>query len=108
MGRLTANQEASIITDMEHLLDRLDQIERAIPTIKNKVARRDLLKMLKNIDVAINAVSRESVECRRLHKQTLHYEELVKTAEKMIANLEQHLTFAALLNGWPKSTTVLK
>jgi hypothetical protein len=84
---------------MEELLDRLDRIERAIPTIKNKVARRDLLKMLKNIDVAVNAVSRESVECRRLHRETLHYKELVKKADNLITNLEQHLTFAALLNG---------
>jgi hypothetical protein len=84
---------------MDKLLDRLDQIERGIPQIRNKVARRDLMKMLKNIDIAVNAVSRESVECRRLHKETLHYQELVKDAEKLIANLEQHLTFAALLNG---------
>jgi hypothetical protein len=84
---------------MDELLTRLDKIERAIPQIKNKVARRDLLKMLKNIDVAINAVGRESVECRRLHRETGHYKELVKKAEQLINNLEQHLTFAALLNG---------
>lgn len=84
---------------MEELLDRLDKIERAIPLIKNKVARRDLMKMLRNIDVAINAVSRESVECRRLHKETGHYKELINKADQLITNLEQHLTFAALLNG---------
>ena len=84
---------------MDELLDRLDQIERGIPQIRNKVARKDLTKMLKNIDVAINAVSRESVECRRLHRETLHYQELVRQAACQITNLEQHLTFAALLNG---------
>jgi hypothetical protein len=84
---------------MDELLDRLDQIERKIPQIRNKVARRDLMKMLKNIDVAINAISRESVECRRLHRETLHYKELVKQAGELITNLEQHLTFAALLSG---------
>ena len=84
---------------MDELLNRLDKIERTIPQIKNKVARRDLLKMLKNIDVAVNAVSRESVECRRLHRETLRHKELIKQAEKLIVNLEQHLTFAALLNG---------
>jgi len=84
---------------MEELLHRIDKIERAIPTVKNKVARRDLMKMLKNIDTAINAVSRESVECRRLHKETGHYKQLVKKAQDLITNLEQHLTFAALLNG---------
>jgi len=84
---------------MDELLDRLGQIERQIPQIRNKVARRDLMKMLKNIDVAVNAASRESVECRRLHKETLHYRELVQQAQALITNLEQHLTFAALLNG---------
>jgi hypothetical protein len=84
---------------MDELYTRLDQIERAIPTIKNKVARRDLLKMLRNIDTALNAVSRESVECRRLHRETGHYKELLRKAEELITNLEQHLTFAALLNG---------
>ena len=97
--RLTAWSKAYIITCMEELYQRLDRAERAIPTIKNKVARRDLLKMLKNIDTAMNAVSRESVECRRLHKETGHYKELVKKAADLITNLEQHLTFAALLNG---------
>lgn len=97
--KLTANTKASIIKGMDELLNRLDHIERAIPTIRNKVARRDLLKMLKNIDTAINAVSRESVECRRLHRETGHYKELIKKAEQLITNLEQHLTFAALLNG---------
>ena len=92
---------------MDDLLERLDQIERKIPQIRNKVARRDLMKMLKNIDVAINAVSRESVECRRLHRGTLHYQELVQQVKALIVNLEQHLTFAALLNGWPKMSHVL-
>ena len=98
-GKLTRNFKHSIIKGMDELLNRLDQIERAIPTIKNKVARRDLLKMLQNIDTAMNAVSRESVECRRLHRETRHYKELVNRAEELVANLEQHLTFAALLNG---------
>ncbi len=84
---------------MDELLTRLDKIERAIPTIKNKVARRDLMKMLRNIDTAINNVSKESVECRRLHKETGHYRELIQKASDLITNLEQHLTFAALLNG---------
>jgi len=84
---------------MEELYQRLDRAERAIPTIKNKVARRDLLKMVKTIDSAMVAADMESVECRRLHRETGHYKELVKRAEDLIANLEQHLTFAALLNG---------
>jgi hypothetical protein len=99
MGQIDLNLQTQYNYSMDELLDRLGQIERAIPTIKNKMARRDLLKMLKNIDVAVDAVSRESVECRRLHKETGQYRDLVKKADQLITNLEQHLTFAALLNG---------
>jgi hypothetical protein len=84
---------------MEELYQRLDCAERQIATIKNKVARRDLLKMVRTIDVAMVAADMESVECRRLHKETSKYKELVQNAGKLITNLEQHLTFAALLNG---------
>jgi len=84
---------------MEELYQRLDRAERQIATIQNKVARRDLLKMVKTIDSAMVAADMESVKCRRLHKETLHYKELVQQADQLITNLEQHLTFAALLNG---------
>lgn len=84
---------------MEPLLERINNIRRGIPQIRNKTARQDLIKMLRNIDTAMNTLSRESVECRRLRRQTLHYQELHEQAEHSISNLEQHLTFAALLNG---------
>lgn len=84
---------------MDELYQRLDRAERQIATIKNKVARGDLLKMVRTIDQAMVAADMESVECRRLHRETRHYKELVKQAEKLIINLEQHLTFAALLGG---------
>jgi hypothetical protein len=84
---------------MDELYQRLDQAERQIATIQNKVARKDLLKMVKTIDAAMVSADMESVECRRLHKQTARYIELVQQADKLITNLEQHLTFAALLNG---------
>jgi hypothetical protein len=84
---------------MDELYQRLDRAERQIATIKNKVARRDLLKMVKAVDRAMVAADMESVECRRLHRETARYRELVKNATDLIANLEQHLTLAALLSG---------
>jgi predicted nucleic acid-binding Zn-ribbon protein len=84
---------------MDELYTRLDQAERQIATVKNKVARRDLLKMVQTIDRAMVAADMASVECRRLHRETLHYQELVKNAQKLITNLEQHLTLAVLLGG---------
>jgi len=84
---------------MDELLNRLDQIERKIPQIKNKVARRDLMKLLRNVDTVINDISKESVVCRRLHRETINYQELLQKANSQLNNLEQHLTFAALLGG---------
>jgi predicted nucleic acid-binding Zn-ribbon protein len=82
---------------MDELFDRLDRAEKAIATVKNKVARRDLLKMVKTIDQAIVSADQESVECRRMHKQTPRYRELVQQVADLLTNLEQHITFANLL-----------
>jgi hypothetical protein len=82
---------------MNELFLRLDCAERAIATVKNKVARKDLYKMVKTVDQAIVTADMESVECRRLHKETARYQELVKKVDGLITNLEQHITFASLL-----------
>ena len=85
---------------MDELFHRLDSSEKAIATVKNKVARRDLLKMVRAVDQAIVAADMESVECRRMHRESIRYRELVKTVDSLLNNLEQHITFANLL-GWP-------
>jgi predicted nucleic acid-binding Zn-ribbon protein len=82
---------------MDELFQRLDQAEKAIAAVKNKVARRDLLKMVKGVDQAIVAADMESVECRRLKRETARYRELVQTVKDRLTNLEQHITFANLL-----------
>lgn len=82
---------------MDELFQRLDSAEKAIATVKNKVARRDLLKMVKAVDIAIVSADMESVECRRMHKETRKYKELVKSVDDLLTNLEQHITFAKLL-----------
>ena len=84
---------------MDELYTRLDLAERQIAQVTNKVARRDLLKMVQTIDRAMVSADMASVECRRLHKETLHYQELVAQARALITNLEQHVTFAVLLGG---------
>ena len=82
---------------MDELFQRLDRAERAISTVKNKVARRDLLKMVKAVDQAIVFADMESVECRRMHRETSRYRELVSKVADLLTNLEQHITFASLL-----------
>jgi predicted nucleic acid-binding Zn-ribbon protein len=82
---------------MDELFQRLDQAERAIANVKKKVVRRDLLKMVQVVDRAIVAADQESVECRRLRKETSRYQELVQKVDDLLTNLEQHITFAKLL-----------
>jgi len=95
--RLTTNSKHRIITFMDELFQRLDTAEKAIATVKHKVARKDLLKMVKAVDRAIVAADMESVECRRMHKETSRYRELVKQTNDLLTNLEQHITLATLL-----------
>ena len=84
---------------MDEIFERLDCAEKHIATVKNKVARKDLLKMIRAVDQAIVAADMESVECRRMHRETLKYRELVQTVNDLLTNLEQHITLANLL-GW--------
>ena len=82
---------------MDEILERINAAEKGISTIKNKVAYRDLRHMLESIDRAVTEISKESVECRRMKKYTPKYLELVEKTGKMLDNLEQHITFAALI-----------
>ena len=84
---------------MDELFERLTRAEQQIAAVKNKVARKDLLKMVKTVDVSIVAADMESVECRRLKRETIRYRELIQQTELLLTNLEQHITFACLLKG---------
>ena len=92
---------------MDKLFERLDHAERAIAQVKNKQAQRDLRKMVGAVDVAITAADMESVECRRLHRNTSRYNELVVKVNDLLTNLEQHITFAHLLGGWHKTPNIV-
>jgi hypothetical protein len=82
---------------MDDILERVNRVEAQISLIKNKVAYRDLRQMLSSIDRVVTEISKESVECRRMKKTTIKYTELAEQANQMLANLEQHITFAALI-----------
>jgi hypothetical protein len=81
----------------EELFERLDVAIAQINTVKSKVAKRDLIKMVRGVDSKITEVDKESVECRRLHKETVKYKELKQQALALLDNLEKHITFAALI-----------
>lgn len=80
--------------------DLYERIDRAIPQINaltSRVARRDLIKMLRGVDHKMTQMDQELVECRRIHKETPRYQELRQQATELIDNLEKHITFAALI-----------
>ena len=79
------------------LFERLDCAIQQINAVKSRIARRDLIKMVRAIDTKLTAVDQESVECRRLHRETLLYRELCQQASELLDNLEKHITFAALI-----------
>ena len=82
---------------MEEILDRINLAESQISTIKSKVAYRDLRKMLAAIDRVMTEISKESVECRQHKKNTPRYNELIVKVNGLLDNLDQHITFAALI-----------
>jgi hypothetical protein len=79
------------------LFERLDVAITQINAVKSKVAKRDLVKMVRAIDSKITAVDQEKVECRRLHKETLRYQELKQQVAELLDNLEKHIVFATLI-----------
>ena len=81
----------------DQLFERLDVAIQQINAVKSKVAKRDLVKMVRAIDSKITAVDQEKVECRRLHKETIKYRELKQQVAELVDNLEKHITFAALI-----------
>ena len=83
---------------MDDILNRINLVEKQISAVKNKVAYRDLRKMLDNVDKVITEISKESVECRRTKRDTLKYIELKEKAGSLLDNLEQHVTFASLIS----------
>lgn len=101
LGDLTRNSKPRIITVMnqlyDELFDRLDRDIQQINAVKSRVAKRDLVKMVRAIDRKLTEVDRESVECRRLHKETPRYRELQQQVRELLDNLEKHITFAALI-----------
>lgn len=100
-AELTRNSKPAIITTMNQfyneLFERLDVAITQINAVKSKVARRDLVKMVRTIDAKVSEVDRELVECRRMHKETPRYRELQQQAVELLDNLEKHITFAALI-----------
>ena len=96
-AELTRNPKHRIITVMDELYDRIDRAIPQINALQNKVAKRDLIKMVRGVDAKMTELDQELVECRRMHRETPRYRELREQASELIDNLEKYITFAALI-----------
>ena len=82
---------------MDELYERIDRAIPQINALTSKVAKRDLIKMVRGIDRKMTELDQELVECRRKHKETPRYQELRQQAVELVDNLEKYITFAALI-----------
>ena len=88
---------------MQHLRDQIDQIEDRIFHLNDNQIKHDLCKMIRNVDLMIDELSREAVECRRLNslqrtnRATPRYNSLLKEIEDSIYRMEKYLTMYSLL-----------
>lgn len=83
---------------MDEILERINTVEKQIASVKNKQAYMDLRAMLRPIDRTVTEMSKEDVNCRQLKRTTIKYKELETQANQLLSNLEQMVTFAALLS----------
>lgn len=61
--------------------------------------RREMKKIVENIELMIWDLSKEEIECRRQQKQTKRHQEMITKINQEINNYEQMITFGTLLNG---------
>ena len=84
---------------MQALIQHTESLSTSIMTLKNPVIKKDLIKMLQVVDRQLTALSREGVECNRLHRATIRYQNIADECVVMLKNLEQHLIYAKLKQG---------
>lgn len=88
---------------MQHLRDQLARLHNKVFKLKDPQVKRDLHKIVINVEVMLNELSREAVECRRLNSlqrtntATAKFLSLSKEIDDCIYRLEKYLTMYSLL-----------
>ena len=68
-----------------------------VSSTKDMRARSDLYKMYQNCKKIYIELDKETVECRRLKRNTLRYTELEQKLNESITEFEHWITYATLL-----------
>lgn len=80
----------------EELRQQANQIWIQISGIKSPKIRQDLEKMHRNLEILLSELSQESVNCRRLHRDTPKYQELYIQIKDRMTQIEQYITLGLL------------
>jgi cell division protein FtsL len=81
---------------MEEYLQRIDTLSRRAHKFQSYEAREDLERMINAAQAAAQDLSRELVECRRLHRITTRAQTLEIKLTDLLANAEQMMVYAQL------------
>lgn len=81
---------------MDEYLQRIDALSRQAHKFQSYEAREDLERMINAAQAVAQDLSRELVECRRLHKITAQAQTLEIKLEDLLANAEQMMVYAQL------------
>lgn len=87
---------------MQYLRDKIYLIEKRIFQINSPTIKRDLNKMLHNVNSQVDELSREAVECRRINslqhtnRVTQKFTDLNKEIEENLYRLEKYITLYSL------------
>lgn len=83
---------------MRHpLWNEFDRVEKKVFRLTNPLVKRDLTKMLKNVDLNITQADKEAVECRRLNRVTRKLTEATQRAEEYLQKINKYLSMYLLM-----------
>lgn len=80
----------------QDLVDRMAKAERQVKNLIQNRGTGDLFTMFTACETLRSELSKESIECRRLHRPTHRFTELYERFEKQLENLEMNITYVAL------------
>jgi hypothetical protein len=80
----------------QDLVVRMSDADRQIKNMAGHGGTHDLATMYRACEDLRSELSKESIECRRLHKPTPTFLELYEKFVKQLENLEMMITYAAL------------
>ena len=95
---MTTNRICVTILNMNSLeyLKRLQDLDVKIRQVSNPRSRIDLTALSENPRQLLSELSREEVEVRRIHRNTIKYTQLQEDLDRALSDLENFITFALL------------